>query len=77
LDQDELLWPSEVAAELGLGNPESLRTIRNRFQRGKVPDDQVFPPPVKRAGEHGHCTVYYRPDIHAWMIATGRTRPGQ
>jgi predicted DNA-binding transcriptional regulator AlpA len=61
VDPAELLDSREVAALIGLDNPNGVSVYRKRY------DD--FPEPVI---EKARCVLWRRQDIEAWARKTGR-----
>jgi predicted DNA-binding transcriptional regulator AlpA len=57
VDVDDLIDSAEVARICGLGNRNSVRTYRTRY------DD--FPDPVVDLGE-GRCLLFLRPEVEDW-----------
>jgi predicted DNA-binding transcriptional regulator AlpA len=63
VDPTELLDIREVAAVIGLDNPNGVSVYRRRY-----PD---FPTPLV---DKGRCRLWCRHDIEAWARDTGRIK---
>ena len=63
VDPAELLDIREVAAIIGLDNPNGVSVYRRRY-----PD---FPTPVV---DKGRCLLWRRQDVEAWARDSGRIR---
>lgn len=58
IDPADLIDPAEVAALIGLTNPNGVSVYRRRYED--------FPVPVV---EKGRCVLWHRPDVEAWARA--------
>ncbi len=63
VDLDDLLDVADVAAVIGLKNPNGIATYRQRYKD--------FPSPVW-ASRGGRYQLWLRPDVERWARATGR-----
>jgi predicted DNA-binding transcriptional regulator AlpA len=72
IDPDDLIDPTEVAAIIGLKNPNGVSTYRRR----RFPDPPgAFPDPIVQKGKAG-CVLWRRQDIESWQRArTERKAP--